>query len=47
VDRDVLDDNNRVAIPRGSDVELMVRDIGHHTLALDLDALVVRGKRYG
>jgi hypothetical protein len=46
VDRDVFDDNNRIAIPRGSDVELMVRDIGHHTLALDLDAVVVDGKRY-
>jgi hypothetical protein len=46
VNHDVLDDNNRIAIPRGSDVELMVRDIGHHTLALDLDAVVVNGKRY-
>jgi hypothetical protein len=41
VDRDVFDNENRVAIPRRSDVELMVRDIGHHTLALDLDAVVV------
>jgi len=46
VDRDVLDENNRVAIPRGSDIELMVRDLGHHRLALDLDAVVVNGKRY-
>ena len=46
VDRDVLDGNNKVAIPRGSDVELMVRDVGHHTLALDLNAVVVHGKRY-
>ena len=46
VDRDVLDGNNKIAIPRGSDVELMVRDVGHHTLALDLDAVVVHGKRY-
>jgi hypothetical protein len=46
VDRDVFDRDNRVAIPRGSDVELMVRDIGHHTLALDLDGVVVNGKRY-
>jgi len=46
VDADVFDGNNRIAIPRGSDVELMVRDIGHHTLALDLDAVVVNGKRY-
>lgn len=47
VDRDVLDENNRIAIPRGSDVELMVRDIGHHTLALDIEAVVVNGERYG
>ena len=46
VDRDVFDMKNRVVIPRGSDVELMVRDIGHHTLALDLDSVVVNGKRY-
>ena len=46
VDRDVLDNDNRIAIRRGSDVELMVRDLGHHTLALDLDAVVVEGKRY-
>ncbi len=46
VDADVFDGNNRIAIPRGSDVELMVRDIGHHTLALDLDAVVVNGARY-
>jgi hypothetical protein len=46
VDRDVSDAGNRIAIPRGSDVELMVRDLGHHTLALDLDAVVVNGKRY-
>ena len=46
VDRDVFDRDNRVAIPRGSDVELMVRDIGRHTLALDLDGVVVNGKRY-
>jgi hypothetical protein len=46
VDHDVFDENNRIAIPRGSDVELMVRDVGHHTLALDLDAVIVEGKRY-
>jgi hypothetical protein len=46
VERDVVDDNNNVVIARRSDVELMVRDIGHHTLALDLDAVVVNGHRY-
>ena len=33
-------------IPRGSDVELMVRDTGNHTLSLDLDAIVIKGTRY-
>jgi len=46
VAHDVLDRNGRIAIPRGSDAELMVRDIGHHTLALDLDAVLVNGQRY-
>lgn len=46
VDRDVFDDNNKIVIARGSDVELIVRDIGHHSVALDLDAVVVHGQRY-
>ena len=46
LDRDVFDDDNRLVIARGSDVELMVRDIGHHSVALDLDAVVVHGQRY-
>jgi hypothetical protein len=46
IDHDVLDRAGRIAIPRGSVAELMVRDIGHHTLALDLDSVVVRGQRY-
>ena len=46
VAEDVLGENNKLAIPRGSDVELMVRDSGHHTLALELRAVVVNGNRY-
>ena len=46
VQSDVLDRDGRVAIARGSSVELMVRDIGNHTLALDLDSVTVNGKRY-
>lgn len=46
VDRDVYDGSNKVVIPRGSDVQLMVRDTGSHTLSLDLDAIVIKGKRY-
>jgi hypothetical protein len=47
VSSDVLDTDAPVAIPRGSDVEMMVRDIGHHEISLDLDAIVVNGRRYG
>ena len=46
VDKDVYDGDNRTAIPRGSDVELMVRDTGKRSLALDLDAIVIKGRRY-
>ena len=46
VSTDVLDAQSKIVIPSGADVELMVRDIGKHTLALDLDAIVVNGKRY-
>jgi hypothetical protein len=46
VARDILDHNGRIAIPRGTDAELMVRDLGHHTVALDLDSVVVNGQRY-
>jgi hypothetical protein len=46
VAQDVLGENDKIAIPRGCDVELMVRDIGHRTLALELRAVVVKGKRY-
>jgi hypothetical protein len=46
VNKDVYDGDNRIAIPKGSDVELMVRDTGKHSLALDLDAIVIKGRRY-
>jgi hypothetical protein len=46
VNKDVYDGDNRIAIPKGSDVELMVRDTGKRSLALDLDAVVIKGRRY-
>jgi hypothetical protein len=46
VNKDVYDGDNRIAIPKGSDVELMVRDTGKRSLALDLDAIVIKGRRY-
>jgi hypothetical protein len=47
VDQDVVDRNRSVLIPRGSDVELIVRNIADDELAVDLDAITVNGRRYG
>jgi hypothetical protein len=47
VSTDVVDTDNKVVIPRGSDVELTIRDIGHNELSLDIEAIVIAGKRYG
>lgn len=46
VDRDVLDTNGTVAIPRGSNAELIVRNIASKNLALDLESVNVKGQRY-
>jgi len=46
VDRDVVDTNGNVAIPRGSNAELIVRNIGARDLALDLESVDVNGRRY-
>jgi len=47
VDEDVLTRNGRIAIPRGSDVELIVRRLPNNEVALDLDAVTINGERYG
>ena len=47
VDQDVQNRNGTVAIPKGSDVELVVKDISDNELAVDLDAVIVSGRRYG
>jgi len=46
VDRDVRGDNGRLAIPRGSNVELIVRRGRNNALVLDVDSIDVRGRRY-
>jgi hypothetical protein len=46
VDLDVTGADGRVAIPRGSNVELMVRVAPDNDLVLDLDSVVVDGRRY-
>lgn len=46
VDRDVLNRNGSVAIPRGSDVELMVREISDNQVALDIEAVTINQQRF-
>jgi hypothetical protein len=43
---DVLDSSGAVAIPRGSDVGLIIRSTAGSDLVLDVDSLVVAGQRY-
>jgi hypothetical protein len=47
VDQDVRGENGRLAIPRGSAVELLVRVAPDNDLILDLDSVVVNGQRFG
>jgi len=47
VDQDVRGDNGRLAIPRGSRVELLVRVARDNDLILDLDSVTVNDQRYG
>ena len=47
VDQDVRGDNGRIAIPRGSNAELIVRVAPDNDLILDLESIVVNGQRYG
>lgn len=46
VDQDVRGDNGRIAIPRGSNAELIVRVAADNDLILDLESVVVNGQRY-
>ena len=47
VDRDVRGADGRLAIPRGSTVELIVRVMRDNDLVLDLESVNVNGRRYG
>jgi hypothetical protein len=47
VEQNVLSRNGRIAIPRGSDVEMLVRRTDDNEYALDLDSVTVNGQRYG
>ncbi|MBC7925043.1 MAG: hypothetical protein H7039_05235 [Bryobacteraceae bacterium] len=46
VDRDVLDRSGRVAIPRGSDAELIVRNTANRMVVLDIESVNVNGNHY-
>lgn len=46
VDQDVRGSNGRLAIPRGSSVELFVRVAQDNDLILDLESVMVNGQRY-
>jgi len=46
VDQDVLDANNNLAISRGSNAELIVRNLSDRDLAIDLESVDINGKRY-
>jgi hypothetical protein len=47
VDQDVKNRQGYVAIPRGSDVEMVVRKVSDKELSLDLDSVMINGQRYG
>lgn len=46
VDQDVRGDNGRLVIPRGSNIELMVRYTRDNDLVLDLESVTINGERY-
>jgi hypothetical protein len=47
VGQDVLDNKKYIIIPRGSDVELVVRRTSDSELTLDLASIVINGQRFG
>jgi len=46
VDEDILNRNRAVAIPKGSDVELVVTRLSDNEVSLDLESVTIRGERY-
>jgi len=47
VDQDVRDTRGEIAIPRGSYVELLVKNAGNNEYVLDLDSVTLNGRRLG
>ncbi|MBX9602748.1 MAG: hypothetical protein K2X35_17225 [Bryobacteraceae bacterium] len=46
VEKDVEDESGRIAIPRGAEANLVVRDAGNREIALDLESVMTGGRRY-
>jgi len=46
VSRDIPAADGDVAIPRGSNVELIVRQLGPERMAIDIESVTVNGRRY-
>ncbi len=46
IDQDVRDRAGRVAIPRGSNAELIVRNLGRDDMSVDMESVTVQGRRY-
>jgi hypothetical protein len=46
VDQDIRGDNGRLAIPRGAQVELIVRVAPDKDLTIDVESVMVNGRRY-
>src|SRR5260370_1217004 len=47
VTEDIRGENGRLAIPRGSQVEMIVRRAHDNDLILDLESVTIAGQRYG
>ncbi|MGI8991554.1 MAG: hypothetical protein ACR2I2_18480, partial [Bryobacteraceae bacterium] len=46
VNNDVTDGNGNIAIPKGSNAELIVRNVSNRNLTVDLESVTVNGNRY-
>lgn len=46
VDRDILGRDGEILIPRGADVQLVVRHLDRDNVALDLDSISLDGRQY-
>src|SRR6185295_10551719 len=47
VEQDVLNRRGGIAIPKGSDVDLVVKKTSSTEVALDLDSVIINGQRFG